>query len=131
MEIQKEYEIFLQNVLDSQEIYILQNSEGLACQNGEEHKGAMCILIWGQALKAEEQRQGEFESLEVDSISLYEFLFRWLPNMEEEGVFCSINWCEENGGLEIEPDELRTHLKSVLPDELKNAYKVRLEAEVS
>jgi len=123
LETQKEYEAFLQEVLDAQEVYILQNDEGLACQNGTEHCDVMCILAWGSPLMAEDQREGEFEDLSVEAIPLFEFLFNWLPNMQEEGVYISINWCQEEGGLEVEPNDLRDHLKLILPEDLQNSYR--------
>lgn len=129
MEVQKEYETFLQTAIDNEEIYVLQGDDGLACQNAMGYEGAMCVLIWGSALSAEQQCCEDFATLNVQAVGLYEFLFRWLPNMAEDGVLCSINWREEEGGLEVAPEDLKGHLMSVLPEAMQENYRQRLEEE--
>lgn len=127
-EIQKEYESFLQEVLTNEEVWLLQNDEGMACQSSLEYEGRMCILIWSNFVLAESEREGDFEELESVNLPLVDFIFKWLPNMQDEQVICALNWREDDGGMEVEPKDLLEHLKLILPDELMEKYKTEIEA---
>ena len=129
LEVQKEYETFLQAVINNEELYVLQGEDGLACQSAMADENTMCVLIWGCALTAEDQCSEDVDNLRVDTVALYDFLFRWLPNMDGDGVICSINWHEEEGGLEVGPAALKEHLMSVLPEDIQQRYRQRLETE--
>lgn len=117
-EIQQEYESFLQEVLRDEKVWVLQNDEGMACQSSMEYEGAMCVLFWSNCVRADEEREEDFQELEAESISLFEFIFQWLPNMAEEGVICGLNWYSGEGGLEVEPQDIKNHLEMILPDDL-------------
>jgi hypothetical protein len=123
--IQQEYEAFLQEVLNNREIWFLENDDGMACQNALEHEDRMSILFWSNGMQAENERAEEFEHLEAHSLSLYELIFHWLPNMAEEQVVCGLNWNADDGGLEVEPLDLLKHLKLILPVELQEEYRNR------
>ena len=128
-EIQKEYEAFLQDAIKDQKVWLLQNDEGMACQNSVEYEGAMSILMWSDCVSAESEREGEFDDLQTEALGLYELMFHWLPNMGDENVVCCLNWISEDGGLEVEPHDLLEHLKMVLPEALEQSYRCRLAAE--
>lgn len=121
-DIQKEYETFLQETLNNKEVWILQSDEGLACQNSMEYEDQMAILIWASGGLAESERDGEFEELEAVNLPLAEFVIQWLPNMQEEGVICGLNWKTEIGGLEVEPKDLLEHYNLILPEEMKEEF---------
>ena len=53
-------------------------------------------------------------------------MFQWLPNMQEEGVICALNWNKEDGGLEIIPEDLLNHLNMIIPEDLETEFKKRL-----
>ena len=125
-EIQKEYEAFLQDVLNGEQVWLLQNEEGMACQSSIDYEGAMCVLFWSDCTLAEAEREEDFTELETESLGLFEFLFQWLPNMANEGVICGLNWFSSDGGLEVEPLALMEHLKLILPDELAKRYQKQL-----
>ena len=127
-DIQKEYEAFLQETLNNEEVWLLQSEEGLACQNSMEYEGQMAILIWANGVLAEAEREGEFEELEAINLPLGEFVMQWLPNMQEEGVICGLDWKAEIGGLEVEPKDLLEHYNLILSEEQKEKFKSFLEA---
>lgn len=128
LEIQREYEAFLDDVIKSEEVWILKNDEGLACQKSIEYEGMMSILLWSNAILAEGEREGEFANLQAEPVALYDFLFNWLDNMHQEGVICGLNWHHELG-LEVEPAHLSEHLKAVLPEDTQETYRRRLASE--
>ena len=127
--IQQEYEAFLQEVLTHEKVWLLQNDEGLACQDSVEYEDKMAILMWSDCVLAESEREDEFAELETQSLRLYELMFQWLPNMAAENVVCCLNWISEDGGLEVEPGDLLEHLNMILPDDLEKAYRERLDSE--
>ena len=126
--IQKEYQAFLQETVNFSEVWILDNEEGMACQSSLEYEGSMAVLFWSNAILAEIERDNEFENLETKSLSLFEFMFQWLPNMQEEGVICALNWNQENGGLEVEPADLLDHYNMVIPEDLEAEFKEKLKS---
>lgn len=126
-EIQKEYEAFLQDALNDRKVWLLQNEEGLACQDSLEYEGAMSVLFWSDCTLAEAEREEDFKDLETEPLDLFEFIFKWLPNMAEEGVICGLNWYSSEGGLEVEPSHLMEHLKLILPEDLAKEYQQRLK----
>ena len=127
-EIQKEYEDFLQNVLNNRKVWLLQNEEGMACQDSLEYEGAMSVLFWSDCTFAEAEREEAFKGLETEALDLFDFIFQWLPNMAQEGVICGLNWYSSDGGLEVEPVDLLEHLKLILPEELAKDYQGRLKS---
>ncbi len=128
-EIQKEYETFLQEVLNNRQVWLLQSDEGMACQNALEHEGCMSILLWSSCMLAENERNGEFTELQTHPLSLFDLMFHWLPNMGDEDVVCGLNWKVENGGLEVEPADLLEHFKLIIPEELQKEYRRKIAAE--
>ena len=126
-DIQKEYEAFLQETLNNEEVWILQSEEGLACQSSMEYEGQMSILIWANGVIAEAEREGEFEELEAVNLPLSEFVIQWLPNMQEEGVICGLNWKADIGGLEVEPKDLLEHYNLIIPEEKAKEYQQLFE----
>jgi len=126
-EIQKEYEAFLQEVINCEEVWFLQNEEGMACQDSLEYEGQMSILVWSNGVLAEAERDGDFEALEAFNLPLIDFMYEWLPNMQNENVICALNWESEEGGLEVEPKDLLAHLELILPENLSQKYQKELE----
>ncbi len=104
--INKEYQLFLNEIFTHQEIWLLESQEGMACHPSFEDNQQMCILFWSNGILAEAERDGDFENLEARNLSLAEFMENWLPGMDDEGVVCGLNWQNEEGGMEILPADL-------------------------
>ena len=126
--IQKEYEGFLQDALNHKEVWILDSEEGMACQSSLEYEDRMAILFWSNGILAEIERNNEFENLEAHTLPLFELLFQWLPNMQEEGVICGLNWNQENGGLEVEPQDLLDHFNMIIPEDMEAEFQEKLSS---
>ena len=60
-QVQEEYESFLRQSIDNREVWILDGTQGMACQESMEFEGKMAILFWSNALLAETERDVEFE----------------------------------------------------------------------
>lgn len=55
-------------------------------------------------------------------MSLFDFLFRWLPGMSGDGVLVGPNWNQELIGLELDPFELRKTIEAALSPEQAMAH---------
>ena len=56
---------------------------------------------------------------------------RWLPEMAEDGVLAGPDWTPDLNGPEIAPLSLLHELQRAMPQEMVNAYELRLEEEMS
>jgi hypothetical protein len=57
------------------------------------------------------------------SISLFDFLYRWLPGLHRDGHLAGTNWTGDLIGLELEPSELKAQLHSRLPQDLRVQFR--------
>src|SRR6478672_5625330 len=93
---------FVAEVVEGEHVWGLSTQDGfLACESDEAEERAV-LPFWSDADEAR-AAQSEVESSEVDSIALFDFLFRWLPGMEDDDVLVGTNWTETLEGKEIEP----------------------------
>lgn len=58
-------------------------------------------------------------------MTLFDFLFRWLPGMSGDGVLAGPNWNQDLIGLEIDPFALRESIDSALSPEQMAAHQVQ------
>jgi len=52
------------------------------------------------------------------NISLFDFLFRWLPGLHRDRHLAGTNWTGDLIGLEVEPEDLKAQLLDRLPSDL-------------
>jgi hypothetical protein len=50
-------------------------------------------------------------------MSLFDFMYRWLPGMSRDGVLAGPNWTGDLSGLELDPFELRQAIESAMSPE--------------
>jgi hypothetical protein len=58
-------------------------------------------------------------------MSLFDFLFRWLPGMSGDGVLAGPNWNQDLVGLELDPFELRESIELALSSEQTEAHMIQ------
>ncbi len=56
-------------------------------------------------------------------MSLFDFLFRWLPGMSGDGVLAGPNWNHDLVGVELDPYELRVQIDAALTPKQAAAHK--------
>jgi hypothetical protein len=121
------HERFISRVLASQVVWGLKAARGFADCDSNESDGPV-LMFWSDRAYATRVRQQSFPEYEPEEITLFDFLFRWLPGMAKDGVLAGTNWPGDLVGLEIAPMELRETILSVMPPEQFQEYKARLDA---
>src|SRR5258708_5663879 len=79
---------FIAGVVDGEKVWGLSTEDGfLACEADEAEERAV-LPFWSDAEEAQEAQSG-VESSDVDFIELFDFLFRWLPGMEDDDLLAA------------------------------------------
>src|ERR1700759_4309749 len=88
--------------VEGEHVWGLTTQDGfMACESDESEERAV-LPFWSGADDAR-AAQPEIENSEVDSIGLFDFLFRWLPGMDDDDVLVGTNWTPDLEGKEVEP----------------------------
>ncbi|HEV7504144.1 MAG TPA: DUF2750 domain-containing protein [Thermoanaerobaculia bacterium] len=120
---------FIAETIEGGRVCGLSTQDGfLACES-DEAEGRAVLPFWSDADEAR-TAQPEVESSEVDSIELFDFLFRWLPGMEDDDVLVGTNWTEDLEGKEVEPLTLQDEILDAMSDDMRISYLDRLAREV-
>jgi hypothetical protein len=117
---------FLSRVVASGTVWGLKGENGWAIAESNEHPEASVLLFWSDEAYAR-RAQEEFPQHTPASISLFDFLYRWLPGMSGDGVLAGANWTGDLVGLETDPFELRTQIEAALPPEVASEYWAQCE----
>lgn len=102
-DLKANYELFINQILETGEIFALQNAEGWAESDSENYPDTKVIPFWSQKAYAEEFAQQDFPEFKAVKISYDEFLEDWLPGMIEDEVMVGINWNQDFEDVEMEP----------------------------
>ena len=120
---------FLADVIKEEHVWGLSTQDGfLACESDETEDRAV-LPFWSGAEDAQ-AAQPEVENSEVDSVELFDFLFRWLPGMDDDDVLVGTNWTVTLEGEEVEPLELQDEILDAMSDDMRISYLDRLAREV-
>ena len=116
---------FIAGVVDGEHVWGLSTEDGfLACESDE--AGERAILPFWSGAEDAGKAQSELEGSEVDSIELFDFLFRWLPGMDDDDVLVGTNWTATLEGKEVEPLALQDEILDAMSDDLRISYLDRL-----
>ena len=120
---------FISRIIESEVVWGLLGHRGFAdCDSNE--ADAAVIMFWSDRAYATRVQQHFFREYEPQEVSLFDFLFHWLPGMAADGVLAGTNWTADLIGLEFASDELQNTILSVMNPEQARKYKTRLEGEV-
>jgi hypothetical protein len=120
---------FIAEVVEGEHVWGLSTEDGfLACESDEAEERAV-LPFWSDEDDAK-AAQPEIENSEVDSIELFDFLFRWLPGMEDDDVLVGTNWTPDLEGKEVEPIALQDEILDAMSDDTRISYLDRLAREV-
>ena len=122
---QADHERFVRRVVAAELVLGLRCPDGWAqsCSN-EEHE-APVLLFWSDAAYARRVRDAQFQEFEVAEISLFDFIFRWLPGMAGDGALAGTNWTRDLVGGEVQPADLQDALFAEMGEEREAAYRAR------
>jgi hypothetical protein len=117
---QADVDRFIQRVGESEVVWFLANDAGTAyCESNEfegDEEPLGVLLFFSDEAYARRCQNAAFEEYEISKMSLFDFLFRWLPGMSGDGVLAGLNWNHELVGLEVDPLELREKIEANLSE---------------
>lgn len=120
---------FIAKVVAGEHVWGLSTQEGfLACESDEAEERAV-LPFWSDPELAR-GAQGEVEGAEIDSIELFDFLFRWLPGMADDDVLVGTDWSPALEGKEVDPLDLQDEILDAMSDDMRVSYLDRLAQEV-
>lgn len=114
-------------ILKSRTVWGLKGHSGWAVAESNDTPEFSVLLFWSDEAYARRAQQ-EFPGYTPIEISLFDFLFRWLPGMSGDGVLAGTNWTGDLVGLEKDPYELRIEIEADLPPEVAAEYKAKCES---
>ena len=118
---------FIAKVVEVEHVWGLSTEEGfLACESDENEERAV-LPFWSDPELAS---GADLENSEVDSIELFDFLFRWLPGMADDDVLVGTDWSPALEGKEVDPLDLQDEILDAMSDDMRVAYLDRLAREV-
>lgn len=125
---------FLQRVAAAERVWALRGPDGFAvCDSNppdDDDEPRPVLLFWSDEAYADAARKAEYPDHTVADLSLFDFLFRWLPGMEKDGVLAGTNYTADLAGLETEPMALQDQLLEAMPAALAKSYVDRLKSEL-
>jgi len=100
------YQIFIEEALETGCVWGLENDEGWALCPSLQNDTLDVMPLWTQPEYAQLHCRDEWGAFKVIPIALEELLDDWLPGMHEDLLLIGPNWNGDLEGLEIEPLDL-------------------------
>lgn len=126
-----DYQRFVERVIRTETVWALKGSDGFAWCESNEHDERDVIVFWSDRAYAERVRKSAFPEYAPVELSLFDFLFRWLPGMSNDGVLAGANWTGHLIGVESEPERLHEQIVGSMPDDMRVRYTDTLKREIS
>lgn len=113
-----DFQRFVKRVAENEVVWYLTSEEGVAvCDSHEDDDDGSpftVMLFFSDEAYARRCKNAHFEDHEVRSMTLFDFLFQWLPGMSGDGVLAGPNWNQDLIGLESDPFDLREQIEAEL-----------------
>lgn len=116
---QADVERFISRVAASETVWYLRSDHGTAfCESNDyttdDNQPVTVLLFFSDEAYARRCQKAQFDDYTIDSMPLFDFLFRWLPGMSGDGLLAGPNWSHELVGLEFDPFALREQIDAAL-----------------
>lgn len=106
------YQRFIEDILESGQVWGLQSDEGWVVVDSTEFEESEVMPFWSEEAYAKAHCVGEWSEFKPVAMDLEEFVEDWLAGMAEDGILVGPNWNNELEGLEVEPEELAQRLSA-------------------
>lgn len=120
--VRLQHKRFLQRIIDQEAVYYLANEDGVANSISNDDDETVVLPFWSDRAYASRAAKTFDDEFTPTQIPLFDFLYRWLPGMSEDGVLAGTNWDGHLIGTEIDPFDLRTQIENQLPPKQSKAY---------
>lgn len=122
---------FITRVAESEKVWALRNLEGYAVCDSNDDPDRSVLLFWSDRAYAKRAVETEFPDFRPSTITLFDFIFRWLPGMSREGDLVATNWAGDLAGLEMDPLDVQEQLTDALSQERRAKYSARLRQAIA
>ena len=123
------HERFVMKILETEVVWAIRGETGFGMCESNDVEAEAVLLFWSHEAYARRVIEAGFDDHVAESLSLFDFLFRWLPGMAGDGVLAGTNFTGALHGLASDARELQEELMEALPKELAVAYIDRMQAE--
>jgi Protein of unknown function (DUF2750) len=115
-------ERFIQRVIESDTVWYLTSDVGTAnCDSNAEveddEEPATVLLFFSDQAYAKRAQSQHYPTHRPESMTLFNFVYRWLPGMSGDDALAGPNWTGDLIGLELDPFELREAIESAMVPE--------------
>ena len=130
-ELQEHHDRFVRRVIEGETVWGLDSGNGYATCQSANHSDGSVILFWSDRGYATRAIKAGFDECSVASITLLDFLFRWLPGMDSDGVSAGCNWTRDLAGLEKTADGLQVEIVESMPLEMIAGYRSEVTRQLA
>ena len=120
---QENHDRFVRRIVESETVWALSKENNYAyAESNKDENSSDIILFWSDKAYAKRAKQSNYPEFEETTITLFNFLFRWLPGMSGEGVLAGTNWTGDLVGLEYNAYDLRLEIEAALSADQKDRF---------
>lgn len=128
---QADHRRFIERIIASETVWALKGESGFAWCESNEAANKDVILFWSDRAYAKRAQESQFPKCEPAALSLFDFLFRWVPGMSDDGVLAGTNWTGALTGIESHPDRLQEQITDRMPEPMLNRYVEQLKKGIA
>ena len=111
MSAEQRYDYFVQKSIELKEVWGLSSAEGwvILPDEDEEH-----FPVWPHAELAAQWAAGEFADCQPKSITLEDWLDKWLPGMSDDGLLAAVCPDKEGDAIVVAAEELLDETQALI-----------------
>ena len=112
MPAEQRYDYFINKVIELEQVWGLSSADGWVILPDEEDE---IFPVWPHAELAAQWGTGEFADCEPKAIALQDWLDKWLPGMEEDGLLAATCPDREGDAIIVSAEEMLENLQNTQP----------------
>lgn len=129
-------ERFVQRVADHDEVWALRGPRGIAFCGSLEYDDAdgdasPVLLFFSDRAYAARVQRAHFADHVPEAITLFDFMYRWLPGLSGDAALAGPNWTAGLTGCEVDPFELRGRITAAMAPERVARHRAVYESMVA
>lgn len=128
---QSNHERFVTRVIEFETVWYLSGENGTAICESYDFEDCDVIMFFSDKAYAKRAKEESFPEFEVQSMSLFDFLFKWLVGMSEDRVGAGTNWTGDLVGFEFDPQDLKEQIEGAMDSEMLSGYLEELDRQIA